>query len=101
MVNPGAIKGWKRHRAMTCNFVVPSGKIKVVIYDDRVNIFEEIVLSPNNYIRLTIPPMVWVGFQGLNENPSLLLNIASIIHDPAEAENKDINTIAYNWSVKK
>ena len=101
MVNLGAIKGWKRHRSMVCNFVVPIGEVKVVIYDDRVNSFEEIVLSPYNYFRLTIPPMVWVGFQGLHEHPSLLLNIASIIHDPAEADNKDINTIAYTWSVKK
>ena len=31
-INPGSIKGWKRHRRMVCNFIVPSGKVKVVIF---------------------------------------------------------------------
>ena len=100
-INPGSIKGWKRHRRMDCNFIVPSGKVKVVIFDDIENIFEEILLSPENYLRLTIPPNLWVGFQGVYKNPSLLLNIGSIVHDPKEVDSKSINKIEYDWSIKK
>jgi dTDP-4-dehydrorhamnose 3,5-epimerase len=101
-VLPGAIKGWKKHKKMTLNFVVPSGSIRVVVYDDRVDsptykTFGEWKLSADNYCRLTIPPHVWVGFQGLGQNLNLLLNIASIEHDPSEAENRDLNFINYQW----
>ena len=97
MIKPGAVKGWKKHNLMICNFVVPVGKVKVVIYDKPENRFEEILLSTENYFRLTIPPKLWVAFQGIDTKPSLLLNIASIRHDPAEAENIDLKMIEYNW----
>ena len=104
IVNPGKIKAWKRHRQMICNFVVPYGEIKVVLFDERDqqnNIFHEIILSTNNYIRLTIPPMIWIAFQGLSEEESILLNIASIVHDPEETDNKLIEEIEYDWSLNK
>ena len=62
-INSGAIKGWKRHREMVCNFIVPDGKIKIVIFDDRMGRFDEFILSPQSYFRLTIPPNLWVAFQ--------------------------------------
>jgi len=98
----GAVKGWKRHQNMTLNFVVPKGKVRVVVYDDRkysstFENFFEIVLSRDNYCRLTIPPMVWVGFQGLDSQDSILLNIADIVHDPLEYDQIELNKIQYNW----
>jgi len=30
-----AVKGWKRHREMILNIVVPSGSIRFVLFDDR------------------------------------------------------------------
>jgi dTDP-4-dehydrorhamnose 3,5-epimerase len=101
LINPGRIKGWKRHRQMVCNFIVPNGRIKVVIFDDRADCFDQFILSPKSYFRLTIPPNLWVAFQGIDEAASLLLNIASIGHNPTEADNKDINMIAYDWSIKE
>lgn len=100
-INPRAIKGWKKHRKMICNFIVPIGKIRVVIFDDKLSVYEEIILSTENYFRLTIPPNLWVGFQGIYKHTSLLLNIGSIVHDPSEVESKSIDKIAYDWSVKK
>jgi len=35
VVNPGVIKGWKRHQKVNQLFAVPSGNILLVIYDDR------------------------------------------------------------------
>ena len=101
LINSGAIKGWKRHREMVCNFIVPSGKIKVVVFDDKIGHFDEFILSPQSYYRLTIPPNLWVAFQGIDEAASLLLNIASIRHDPTEVDNKKLDTIRYNWRIIK
>ena len=97
-----SIKAWKRHRDMTLNLIVPVGKIRFVLFDDRKesdNQFQEIVISRNNYCRLTVPPMIWMGFQGLSSNGSMLLNIANIVHDPEEVDRKDINEIEFDWSV--
>ena len=59
------VKAWKRHTKMTLNLVVPVGRIKFVLFDDRmagISIqFQEIKMSRENYFRLTIPPMIWVG----------------------------------------
>jgi len=95
----GAIKAWKRHREMTLNLVVPVGEVRFVLYDDQKgrHTFQELVISPSNYCRLTVPPMVWVGFQGLNPKGSILLNIANLEHDPLEVDKREISQIDYNW----
>jgi len=46
---------------------------------------------------LTVPPMVWLGFQGLYSGGSILLNLANIIHDPLEVDKKTIEQIDFNW----
>ena len=101
-VNESAIKAWKRHKNMILNLVVPVGKIKFVLFDDRdeSNIrFQEIIISRDNYCRLTVPPMVWMGFQGLSSEKSMLLNITNIEHDPGEVDRLEIDKINYNWSI--
>ena len=96
------IKGWKLHKKMTLNLLVPNGKIRFVIYDHRqdsstFNLFQEIVLSKENYHRLTIPPDLWMAFQGLEYEENMLLNIASHSHDPNEVISKPINDISFAW----
>ena len=59
--------------------------------------FQEIIVSKENYCRLTIPPMIWMGFQGLDSDISLLLNIANIVHSPEESDSKTVDSIKYNW----
>ena len=99
-VDKGAVKAWKRHKKMTLNLVVPVGAIKFVLFDDRdmSNIqFQEIIISRDNYCRLTVPPMIWMGFQGLSDDGSMLLNIANIEHDAYEVDKKNIEQIKFNW----
>jgi len=102
-VESGAIKGWKLHRDMVLNLVVPVGSVKFVVFDEREGSrtsgqFSEIVLSRKNYGRLTVPPKLWVGFQGVTEQDSLVLNIANIPHNPDEVERKTLKEIDYRWS---
>jgi len=106
VVETGVIKAWKRHTRMTLNLIVPVGVIRFVIFDDRPESstngqFQEITLSKQNYCRLTIPPMVWFGFQGADESSSMLLNIASIIHQPDEVDSKDLKEFKFDWSLEK
>jgi len=99
----GEIKGWKKHTQMTLNLVVPVGAIRFVVYDPRdespsKNRFDSVVLSAQNYARLTVPPGLFVGFQGVGTELNLLLNLASIEHDPMEAENLPLDQLDFNWS---
>lgn len=103
-IEPKAIKGWKRHKQMVLNLVVPVGAVRFILFDDReiqdnINQFQDLTLSRADcYARLTIPPMIWVGFQGLGRQTSLVLNIANIEHLPEEVERKDLTEIKFNWS---
>jgi dTDP-4-dehydrorhamnose 3,5-epimerase len=98
----GAIKAWKRHKKMTLNLVVPFGTIRFVLFDDRLGAtsygwFQQVELSKENFCRLTIPPMIWMGFQGIDDEVSTLLNIANIQHQLDEVDTKEIKEIDFNW----
>ena len=98
-ISKDSIKAWKRHKKMTLNIIVPVGRIKFVLFDDREessNKFYELIISNENYVRLTVPPMIWMGFQGLDCD-SMLLNIANVEHNVNEVEKIPVNEIKYNW----
>jgi dTDP-4-dehydrorhamnose 3,5-epimerase len=91
-VEKQAVKGWKKHMRMVLNLIVPSGAIRFVLYDDRpasksFQTIQELILSKENYQRLTVPPGIWMAFQGISDGLNMLLNIASIPHDPTEADS--------------
>lgn len=103
-VDQGKIKAWKRHRSMVMNIVVPVGEIKFVLYDDRAESntqgnFLQINLSQKNYKRLYVPPKIWMGFQGKAQSMNLLVNIASIQHDPDECDRCELDELPYEWQV--
>jgi dTDP-4-dehydrorhamnose 3,5-epimerase len=97
-VKNGYTKGWKLHREMTLNLVVPYGKIRFIVHNgkqDKENSFIEPiideVIGESNYCRLTIPPNYWVAFQGVGKSSNILMNIANIEHNPGESINKSLD----------
>lgn len=97
-INQNDIKGWKKHTKMTLNIVVPVGNIEFVVYDENSKEFFSTKLSHNNYQRLTVKSGLWMAFKGL-EKYNMLLNLASIEHDPNEAINIGIEEIKYGWGM--
>jgi len=93
-INKSDIKGWKKHTEMTLNLVVVTGEVELVVYDGTD--FFSAKLSKDNYQRLTIEPGLWVAFRGLSDE-NMLLNIASIEHDPSESENVDLGDFNFKW----
>ena len=85
-VNYGKIKGWKKHKKMTCNLIVPLGSVKFVILNDKKKLMKKIVIGENNYCRLTIPNNHWFAFKGLSKNKNIFLNISNIPHVKDEVE---------------
>jgi len=95
-VNQNVIKGWKKHLKMTLNLIVPVGKIQFVIYNEISKEFCSHILSKSNYHRLTIGPNLWVAFKGI-EKDNMLLNIASLEHDPSESISLELDDLKYDW----
>lgn len=92
-----AIKAWKKHSKMTMNIIVPVGRIKFAFCLDNKKEFRIEEIGELNYARLTIPPGIWFGFQGLSMPKNLLLDIADMIHDPLEIDRLEKNKINFNW----
>ncbi|MEI7612326.1 MAG: dTDP-4-dehydrorhamnose 3,5-epimerase [Betaproteobacteria bacterium] len=97
-ISAGAVKAWKRHTRMTMNLAVPVGSAKFVFFLDGSNEFRMEEIGSDRYARITVPPGIWFGFQGLAAPQSLVLNIASIPHDPNEVERRDLSEINYAWN---
>lgn len=96
-VNYLKVKGWKKHLNMHVNLVVAAGTVRFVYFNEVTSSFQELTCSQTNYKRLYVPPLTWFAFQGLTQNPSVILNISSMEHDPAECEVCDIDTFNYKW----
>lgn len=91
-INAHETKGWKKHAAMTMNLIVPLGMVRFHIHDDTTGRTASYEIGASNYQRLTIPPGYWVGFQGLTNAINLILNVASLEHNPEEAVNVPLGT---------
>jgi dTDP-4-dehydrorhamnose 3,5-epimerase len=105
-VNPKKIKAWHIHKKMTLNYVAAFGKIKIVLYDDREKSetkgkIQEILLSNENHVLVTIPPMIWNGFCSADNNVAVLANCSDIPHDKLEIERLPFNDpkFPYHWKI--
>jgi len=100
MVGAGQIKGWKRHQRMVLNLVVVSGSVRFVAYDSTspAQIVSDVVLGPDaseTHQRLTVQPGIWLAFRGEGATDSIVLNVASLPHDPSEADGLDLSALEF------
>ena len=103
-VFPKKIKAWHIHKKMTLNYVSVYGKIKLVLYDDREKsptkgIIQEIILSNENHLLVSIPPLIWNGFTSADDSQAVLANCSDIPHDKNEILRLDFNDkkFPYDW----
>jgi dTDP-4-dehydrorhamnose 3,5-epimerase len=86
----GETKGWKMHLEMQINLVVLAGQVKFFLRSKDNDWNVEFKLGGGNYKRLTVPPGFWMAFEGMAQS-NIVLNIASIEHDPNEALVADLD----------
>ncbi len=98
------IKGWHLHKESFLNYVCIKGKVRLTLFDDRPNSkskneFQEIILSPDNYNLITIPPNIWNGFKGLDKEESIIANCLTLPHNEKEMVRKDPHDkyFKYSW----
>ena len=87
------------------NYACIKGKVKLILYDDRKNSksfgkYDEYILTPKKYFLITIPPLIWSGFKGLNQQESIIANCINLPHDEKEMirNDHDYKYFKYNWN---
>ena len=99
-----SIKAWHLHKEATLNYACIFGKVKLTLFDDRTESttyghYQELYLSLDSYSLITIPPNIWNGFKGLNDNHSIIANCLTLPHNENEMVRMDSNDpkFKYNW----
>jgi dTDP-4-dehydrorhamnose 3,5-epimerase len=85
-IQPGETKGWKKHTRMVMNLIVPVGEVRFDLRDGAGQA-HSFFIGRSNYGRLHVQPGWWTAFTGIGDGLNLILNVASIPHDPDEAVN--------------
>ncbi|HQS58858.1 MAG: dTDP-4-dehydrorhamnose 3,5-epimerase [Gallionellales bacterium 35-53-114] len=105
--HPGVVKAWHLHREMTLNYAVIFGEIKFVLFDDRPSSstrgeIQELFISPENYVLVTVPPNIWNGFKSVGTQTAIVANCATLPHNPDEIERRTVfdASIPYDWELK-
>lgn len=106
-VRPGVIKAWHLHSEMIINYAVPTGMIKLVLFDDREGSptrgeLQELFIGDEHYCLVKVPPMIWNGFKCVGPQTAIVANCASIPHRPDEITRLDplSGHIPYDWSLR-
>ena len=63
---------------------------------------QELFLGPDNYLLVTVPPMIWNGFKGISSEMAIVANCTTIPHDPEEIDRLDPfdPSIPYDWGIE-
>ena len=103
MIDHGAVKGWRRHREMVLNLMVPVGCVRFVVHEEGGTATDgateafDVSGAQGEYGRLTVQPGLWVAFQGVGPDLNMVLNVASIPHDPQESVVRPLESIPWRF----
>ena len=105
--HPGVVKAWHLHKEMTLNYAVIQGEIKFVLFDDRPDSptrgeIQEFFISPENYMLVTVPPLIWNGFKSMGTSASIVANCSTFPHSHDELVRRSPSDpdIPYSWALE-
>ena len=100
------VKAWHYHKIQTDNFACVRGKISLGLYDAREKSptfkkTQSIIMSLDEPVLVTIPPMVFHGFKGLSEEESIVINTPTEPYNYKTPDEYRIdafeNDIPFDW----
>tara|TARA_Y100001970_G_scaffold48698_1_gene61814 strand:+ start:5386 stop:5835 length:450 start_codon:yes stop_codon:yes gene_type:complete len=102
---PGIVKAWKCNSKLTQLLAVPKGRIRLVIFDDRLDSSSKGELQilevgrPDAYQLIKIPNNLWYGFKCISTEPALIANCTNGVHSPdnTRTKNYDNPSIPFSW----
>jgi dTDP-4-dehydrorhamnose 3,5-epimerase len=110
MVKPHYAKAWHMHEKQTDHFVCIKGNARVVLCDKRkesktFNEVNEFILGEKNRILLKIPMRVMHGFESVDENEAVILNIPTKTYNYGNPDEIRLpfnsNEINFKWKAKR
>lgn len=103
---PGVVKAWHYHKNQTDNFCVIKGKAKIALYDAREDSptrgeLEEFLVGEDDWMIITIPPLVYHGFKCIGPEEVYLLNVPNRLYNYEEPDEfrlpPDTPEIPFVW----
>lgn len=105
--HPGIIRAWHRHhRGQIDHFVVPRGKAKVAIYDEREKSpthgnLETRIIGEGQMNAIRVPGDCWHGFKAIGDERVLLVNFPTNLYDYEDPDEErlpyDSDRIPFDW----
>jgi dTDP-4-dehydrorhamnose 3,5-epimerase len=108
-IRPGRIKGWGMHRLQSDRYLTMSGRLRVVLYDGRVQSptyerYAEFQFTDETPGLLLIPPGVWHADQNTGDADAVIVNFPTRAYDPERPDKYRIDVaggqIPFDWSLK-
>jgi dTDP-4-dehydrorhamnose 3,5-epimerase len=109
MIRPGMIKGWGMHMLQEDRYFVPVGRLRVVLYDGRVDSptfesFQQIWFSDESCGLVRIPEGVWHADQNWGDSDVWIVNFPTRPYDPVDPDKYRIDPrcgeIAFDWRIQ-
>ncbi|MFL5825724.1 MAG: hypothetical protein ACJ76V_04310 [Thermoleophilaceae bacterium] len=109
MLRPGVIKGWGMHRLQADRYFVPGGKLRVALYDGRVDspsfeVLQEVWFSDESPGLVRIPPGVWHADQNWGDRDVSLMNFPTRAYNAADPDKYRLDPhggeIPFDWSIR-
>jgi dTDP-4-dehydrorhamnose 3,5-epimerase len=104
--HPGIVKAWHAHRFQTDNFTCVEGAIRMGLYDSREasptrGAVMDLSLSRTAPLLVTIPPLVYHGFECLSGTDAVVVNTVSELYNYQHPDEIRINPftsdIPFQW----
>jgi dTDP-4-dehydrorhamnose 3,5-epimerase len=108
-IRPGRIKGWGMHRVQADRYVALAGRVRVVLFDGRVESpthqrFAEFQFTDETPGALRIPPGVWHADQNTGSTDVVIVNFPTHAYDPAHPDKARIEVtsgeIPFDWTLQ-
>jgi len=109
VTSPGMIKGWGMHLESVDRYVVGTGRVRVVLYDARVDspTFESVAefhFSDESPGWLRIPTGVWHASQNYGDREAIFVNFPTEPHryddpDKYRIDPHDRSQIDFDWTI--
>jgi dTDP-4-dehydrorhamnose 3,5-epimerase len=105
-VRPGVVKGWNLHKEHEDRYLIVSGDLAVVLYDDRPDsptrgLVSKIVLSEHRRRLMNVPKNVWHADHNVGTKDALVVNCPTTQYDHANPDKYrlplDTDLIPYSF----
>jgi len=99
---PGFRKDWKLHTKCLQRLYVLVGMVEFAMYDARENSptygkFQREMIGVDRHGILIIPPGVIATWRNVTEGNTMILNLATLPHDPEESKIIPFEEIPFQW----